>query len=222
VADNADITKNLLEMYGRDDWILRRNFRVFLQRTGLSALPREARILDLGCAMGHLILQLQREGFRSVTGLDAAPAMVEAARKLTGAEILLGDATACDRLAPAGAFDAVIVSDLVHHIDQAAGWDALLAACRGVLRDGGLLALREPWPTPMLRLLYWMSRYRVFYLGPLRARLQSFVDEDHLLRHFFAHWPGSYRERLARHGFTVIADESALVHRLTSCRKGAA
>ena len=206
-------------MYGRNDWIMRLNFRCFLRLSRLTDLRRDARILDCGCAMGHLILRLRAFGFTNVAGLDSAPEMVEAARSLTGATILHCDALDLARNAEAGSFDAVVVSDLLHHFAEAENWEKLLAGCRTVLKEGGLLVIREPWPTFLLKLLYRMSRHRVFYVGFLKARLQSFIEEDALVQHFFTHWIGTYKERLARHGFRIERDLSWLVHRITACRK---
>ena len=219
MADTRNITDNLLGMYGRNDWIMRTNFDIFLRRSGLMDLPRDVRILDLGCAMGHLILQLRQAGFQRVTGLDASPEMVEAARGLTGGDILLGDAAACGDLVEAGGFDVVIISDLVHHIEDESGWDRMLDGCRTALGPGGLLVIREPWPTPVLNLLYALSRFSWLHLGPLKERLRSFVEEDALLQYFFSHWIPDYPERLQRRGFRVERDFSWLVHRITVCRR---
>lgn len=221
MADSEKITENLLEMYGRGDWISRFNFRVFLERSGLAKLPRDTRILDLGCAMGHLLVLLREAGFTDLTGLDAAPGMVEAARRLTGLPVVEADAADCAAHFPAGGFGAVVVSDLLHHIDSTAGWDRLLAGCRQLLSPGGWLLIREPWPTLPVRLLQWMSRYRVFYVGPLKTRLQSFVDEAALVEHFFRHWMPDYPQRLARAGFRLERDFDWLVHRITVARREA-
>lgn len=52
MADTAEITKNLLDMYGRNDWVTRYNFRHFMRLSGLSIIPRDSKIVDCGCAMG--------------------------------------------------------------------------------------------------------------------------------------------------------------------------
>lgn len=218
MADRQNVTDNLVAMYGRDDLIMRLNFRVFLHRSGLAALPREARVADLGCAMGHFIRLLRAEGFSGTVGVDAAPEMVAAAARLTGAEIALGEAENCDRFLPHRSFDAIVVSDLIHHIDSREGWRRLLSACGRVLRPGGLLVIREPWLTVPLRLLQWMARRPALHRGPLRARLRSFIEEKDLLDHFFAHWPREYLTLLDAGGFEVLRDFSWLVHRITTCR----
>jgi len=219
MADDPKVTANLLEMYGKNDLVMRVNFWFFLQFSGMNALPRESKIMDCGCAMGHLILKLNASGFKNVAGLDASAEMAEQARALTGAQVFHADALElADRVAPSS-MDVVIVSDLFHHLDSTDKWEALLAACHKVLRPGGHLVIREPYPTLSLRTLYWMSGYKIFYVGFLKARLQSFVEEDGLLRYFFAHWLGGYKEMLAKAGFTVTRDFSWTVHRITTCVK---
>jgi 2-polyprenyl-3-methyl-5-hydroxy-6-metoxy-1,4-benzoquinol methylase len=215
MADNQRITQNLLEMYGRNDWIMRRNFRFFLDIAGITKMPRGTSILDCGCAMGHLILMLKREGFTSVDGFDASPEMVASARKLTGANVTLCDAVDMEDAIPANAYDLVIVSDLVHHLVSRLQWDRLLQGARHCLKPTGQLVIREPHPTPILRIMYGMSRFPVLHLGPLKARLRSFQEEDDLLRHFFAHWTSRYPTILAEHGFTIEIDRNWIVHRIT-------
>lgn len=219
MADDPRITQNLLEMYGRNDWIMRRNFRFFLDIAGISKMDRSNRILDCGCAMGHLILMLRQEGFTAVDGFDASPDMVAAARELTGANITLCDAVDMADVLPAKAYDLVIVSDLVHHLESRQQWDRLFEGVLHCLKPSGRLVIREPHPTLVLRILYGLSRFPALHLGPLKARLRSFQEEDDLLQHFFAHWTPSYPGILAEHGFTVEIDRNWIVHRITVARR---
>ncbi|MBF0611598.1 MAG: class I SAM-dependent methyltransferase [Magnetococcales bacterium] len=220
MADSEVITDNLLEMYGRDDWIMRWNFGIFLRRSGLACLDRKSRILDFGCAMGHLLRLLRQEGFTQISGMDAAPAMVEAARHISDCPVVLGNAVECGQLFPPGEADVIIISDLVHHIESVEEWRTMLAGCRRLLAPGGLLVIREPWQTPLLRLLQVMAHHRIFYIGPLKGRLRSFVEESALLDHFFANWPPIYHTLLREQGFLVEQDVSWLVHRITTARTG--
>ncbi|MHB8880756.1 MAG: class I SAM-dependent methyltransferase [Thermodesulfovibrionales bacterium] len=219
MKDSHEITQNLIEMYGRNDWIMRLNFRFFLSLSGLKNLPRDSRILDCGCAMGHFITMLKAHGFTSVSGLDAAPEMVAAAVRMTGAPVILANALDVENHFERESLDVVIISDLFHHLPSLEAWNRLLVGCNKVLRNGGLLIIREPFPMLLINLLYIMSRRRIFYVGFLKARLNSFVEEDALLQYFFSHWPGRYKDLLAEHGFCIVKDVNWLVHRITSCRK---
>lgn len=217
MPDEANITENLLELYGRNDGIMRANFHKFINASGLGELPRRAKILDCGCGMGHLIIELKSLGFNDVTGIDSAAEMVEAAGKLSGAAIVRADAADVGKTFPPETFDAVIVSDLAHHIPSLDGWRALYSGCRAVLKPGGLLAMREPYPMITIRLLYFLSRFSFLQIGFMKGRLRSFVEEDELLRFFFANWPENYRRILQESGFEISVDKNLLVQRITVC-----
>lgn len=219
MADTQNITETLLAMYSRNDWIIRLNFKRFLSLSGLSRLARNSRILDCGCAMGHLIMELKFLGFTRVHGLDASQEMVEAARAITGAEIILLDAVNMASRLPAASYDVVVASDLLHHLPQEQLWRSFLDGVRHVLAPGGSLVVRDLHPTWVLRMLMAMSRQSLLFMGPLKARLQSFIDEQDLVAHYLAHWPRRYRDLLAEHGLNVEREANWLMHRITVARR---
>lgn len=219
MPDSRDITQNLLEMYGRDDWIMRLNFDFFIRLSGLATLPRHSRILDCGCGMGHFIRSLKNHGFTSLTGLDASPEMVEAARALTGESILLADVAHMGTLLKAHSFDVVIISDLFHHLENQDQYQATLTSCALVLARGGHLIIREPFPLPLIRLLRALSGLKFLQVGPLKARLRSFVEESALLDFFDRYWVPAYPNLLRYHGFNIVRERDWLVHRITTCCK---
>ncbi|MEU3556220.1 class I SAM-dependent methyltransferase [Streptomyces fragilis] len=106
------------------------------------APPLPVDVLDLGCGTGSLSLLLAGAGHR-VTGVDLAPAMVEAARaKLAAAGLagtfLVGDAAA----PPVGEerFDLVVVRHLMWTLPEPG---AALRHWAALLRPGGTLLLVE-------------------------------------------------------------------------------
>jgi ubiquinone/menaquinone biosynthesis C-methylase UbiE len=102
------------------------------------------RLLEVGCGEGanlvHLSTQRGARPSSGWIGVDFAAAKVaHAAHVLPGCAFARADAT---RLPFAdGAFDAVLVRDVLHHVDARA---ALVVEAARVLRPGGRLAVIEP------------------------------------------------------------------------------
>ena len=115
-----------------------RTFRRLVRRIGADL--RGARILEAGCGNG-LGLALIQEAFapRRLAGFDLMPEQIERARaRGVAAEIAVGDITAIDH--PDGAFDAVFVFGILHHVP---GWRRALGELGRVLAPGGVLLVEE-------------------------------------------------------------------------------
>jgi SAM-dependent methyltransferase len=100
-------------------------------------LPLGRRLLDLGCAEGATLRHLGDPV--GAVGLDLFPAKLAFARGQVRALLVAGSATALPFVA--GAFDQVLIRDVIHHVPDAEG---LLAECRRVLAPGGRVDVLEP------------------------------------------------------------------------------
>jgi SAM-dependent methyltransferase len=165
----------------------------------LAPKPGE-RILDLGCGDGQLTARLAATG-ALVTGVDASPAMVEAAR----ARGIAADYAPAEQLPYSDtAFDAVFSNAALHWVR---GQDEMLAQVHRVLRPGG-------------RFVAEMGGH-----GNIAAILVAFIAV--LTRHGHGEaedgvnyypTPAAYTRRLERHGFTV--ERMELIPRPTPLAEG--
>jgi SAM-dependent methyltransferase len=101
-------------------------------------VPRDAAIVDIGCAGGASLDDLARHGYTDVTGADMSAAAVERCR-MRGKKAVVADATSL----PFGdqSVDLVIASDILEHVSDDA---AALREWRRVLKPGGLALIFVP------------------------------------------------------------------------------
>ena len=107
-----------------------------------AALPRGARLLDIGCGGGWTTLFLTEMGY-SVTGYDLVGANIELARERakrwsSPARFEVAD---MEELPPGEPADAALVFDALHHSTRER---TVLQAIASRLRPGGWLLLCEP------------------------------------------------------------------------------
>ncbi len=116
--------------------------------------PAGKDVLDYGCGVGTLSLELLARGARHVTGFDIADGQVaeatqraEAAGVSDRVDFLVDDAHATTF--PDDSFDLVVGVAILHHLDL----EVALREIRRVLRPGGRAVFLEPlWHNPLLRL----------------------------------------------------------------------
>lgn len=96
------------------------------------------RLLEIGCGEGTNLRHLCRRGAR-LYGIDFSPAKTAFARQATGALVVSADAAALPFAD--GAFAAVLIRDVLHHLPDPG---QVLREARRVLAPGGRLTVIEP------------------------------------------------------------------------------
>ena len=108
----------------------------YLTREG--GLPKDARILEIGCGTGHNLPMLA--GFGTVDAIEIDPAAREIAGRRLGRPV--GDAPLPALTdVPRGAYDLIAVLDVVEHIEDDV---AALSAMRDCLAPGGKILITVP------------------------------------------------------------------------------
>lgn len=171
--------------------------------------PAPARILEVGCGEGYSTGQLVK-AFAGVP-LDAIDIAENIGRLYDGpTEAVSFRIAFAEQLAAEtpGAYDLVVLSDVLHHVPPAQRL-SLLAAIRTLLAPGGVLALKD-WHRTPARPIHWavhgsdrfLTGDRVSYLKPAEARAlveEAFGPECITAEATVAPWTNNYAFRIIRH-----------------------
>jgi len=141
----------------------------------------DSRILDLGCASGHLLALLAERGFSDVQGIDPSPAAVATAQA-RGRRAMVGDLDSLP--AELGTFDVVVLTHVLEHLGRPR---EALARLRDLVRPGGLVYAEVPDA----------SRYADFLVEP-------FVDVN--VEHVNHFSPEHLDELMHRSGFVAVSN----------------
>jgi 2-polyprenyl-3-methyl-5-hydroxy-6-metoxy-1,4-benzoquinol methylase len=176
-------------------------------------------VLDCGCAAGGLLLLLRRHGYSNIKGIDVSPELLSHLPAPLKGDVLCHDVLGMSDVLAHGAFDVVTALNLQHHIGREPQWDSFIGECRKVLKAGGLLMLREPYPTLMFRGLMCLAGCKpMFSIRALETRLKDIIAERPILDYFFERWPSYYRGGLSRNRFEVVKELSWMGHRIVVAR----
>jgi ubiquinone/menaquinone biosynthesis C-methylase UbiE len=144
-----------------------RKFVSRLNRLGARRWPRDAEIVELFCGRGNGLVALQRLGFTHLEGVDLSPRLI--ARYKGSAKCTVAD---CRKLPfEDQSKDVLIVQGGLHHLPDLPGdLDQTFSEMQRVLRKAGRVMLVEPWRTPFLTFVHFVSEI------PIVRRLSSKMD----------------------------------------------
>lgn len=110
-------------------------------------INRDARILEIGCGNGRLIINLAKKGYKNLYGIDISPIFIEDAMEKThihgvsNVNFLVADARKIDEVFQDTSFDVILsfwTTLLGYYIDEDIDID-ILSRCRKIAREGGYL-----------------------------------------------------------------------------------
>jgi len=122
----------------------------FALKTPWLPKEKEARILDLGCGWGRLLMGLWAAGYKNIEGIEISPEQHAVAVKAAGNRVPIILADALEYLRDREAlYDVVIIYDVLEHINTATAL-ALLKLVHASLKDGGKVVIRVPNASSLL------------------------------------------------------------------------
>ncbi|MCX7002840.1 MAG: methyltransferase domain-containing protein, partial [bacterium] len=117
----------------------------YFEKNLLRHLPaqRAARILDVGCGTGHFLHFLKQAGYANYAALDCCGDALDlcVAHGLIGREQCHAEDAVTFFNRPQEPWDAVVMNDVIEHIEKAQ-IIGLLSAIRRALRPGGVLLVK--------------------------------------------------------------------------------
>ena len=133
-----------------------------LQKEGKIKLPKNPKLLDVGCGMGFFLELMAKEGWQ-VQGVEPAPDAVRHGRDKLKLEIFEGKLSEAPFKGP---YDAVTLWYVMEHVPNP---HEILQKVSGLLRPGGLLIIRVPNQNAPIDA--WLSRLglgQFFLMNPPR------------------------------------------------------
>lgn len=150
-----------IRMYSRVRFVILR--QTFLEEIG-QYLPRNGRVLDLGCGFGLFSLYFASlEPGRRITGIDRDVRRIELARasaerlRIDNVDYHAGDGLDWNS---DEAFDAIYLLDLLHHLPKRSV-QGFLEKLRSRLAPGGVLVLKDVEDRPWWKKLFTLVADRV-------------------------------------------------------------
>jgi len=107
----------------------------------LKGVPRDARVLEVGCGAGLMMQYLKQAGFANVSGIDISGDQVAEA-VARGFDAMDADALEYLPQHP-GEFEVIVAMDVIEHFTKDELFK-LLSAARAALKPGGLFIVQTP------------------------------------------------------------------------------
>src|SRR5713226_10073228 len=177
-----------------------------LTRLGASQWPRDAEIVELFCGRGNGLMALQRLGFTRLEGVDLSPRLI--AQYRGSAKCLIAD---CRKLPFADrSKDVLIVQGGLHHLPTLPDdLEQTFSEMHRVLRKDGRVLFVEPWLTPFLKFVHWVSE--ISLVRRISARMDAFATmTEHEIR-TYEQWLGQPEliTNIARKHFAAVHESFA-------------
>lgn len=177
-----------------------------LKRLRAAEWPRDAEVVELFCGRGSGLQALAKLGFTRVEGVDLSPRLL--AESAGTAKVIVAD---CRKLPFANqSRDILIVQGGLHHLpalpeDLAQTFSEM----RRVLRPGGRVMIVEPWLTPFLRFVHFVSEKSLARRASEKLdALATMIEHERRTYEQWLNQPETIKQ-LVREYFSPIAESFA-------------
>ncbi|MCI5208315.1 MAG: class I SAM-dependent methyltransferase, partial [Candidatus Electrothrix sp. ATG2] len=107
-----------------------------------SSLPKNVRILDVGCGLGQFLFYLRKEGFQHLTGIDISQSQVDLALQMQPKVDFRRIEDTCRFLNQRqGRYDVITLNDVTEHLELEDNI-LLLKAIHNALNQGGKIIIK--------------------------------------------------------------------------------
>lgn len=183
-----------------------RKFIGRLKRLGARQWPRDAEIVELFCGRGNGLVALQRLGFTHLEGVDLSPRLI--AQYKGSAKCIVAD---CRKLPfEDRSKDVLIVQGGLHHLPNLpADLEQTFSEMQRVLRKDGRVMFVEPWRTPFLTFVHFVSEIPV--VRRLSKKMDAFATMTEYEIRTYTQWLGrpDVIKRVARQHFVPVHESFA-------------
>ncbi len=132
-----------------------KKFQKRLSQLGLSAWDKDLDVVELFCGQGTGLVALEKMGFKSITGVDLSPHLLE--QYQGPAKLYVGDCR--DLKFEDNSRDVLIVQGGLHHLPVLpTDLEQTLQEMHRVLRQNGRIVIVEPWITPFLHAVHFLCK----------------------------------------------------------------
>jgi ubiquinone/menaquinone biosynthesis C-methylase UbiE len=152
-----------------------RKFTARLRSIGADRWDKSWSVVEVCSGRGNGLAAWRRIGFRRVYGVDLSPTLVSVCQPSGCCAV--GDVRQLP-VSP-GSVDVVAVQGGLHHLSGLPDLERALEQMRTIVRPGGRIVVVEPWNTPFLKLVHWVTRRRLARrMSPKVDALAAMIEEE--------------------------------------------
>lgn len=183
-----------------------RKFIGRLDRLGVRQWPRDAEMVELFCGRGNGLVALERLGFTRLAGVDLSPRLI--AQYQGRANCIVAD---CRKLPfEDRSKDVLLVQGGLHHLPNLpVDLEQTFSEMQRVLRKDGRVVFVEPWRTPFLAFVHFVSEISI--VRRLSNKMDAFATMIEHEMPTYTQWLGQpdVIKRAARAHFVPVHESFA-------------